>query len=244
MIYFSLFLLAIAAWSLGTVAAGGAVMLLLPILPLFIAPAQVIPAIALGSFIANPYRAFLFINDVNWRIGAWMVAGSLFGAILGSYIFVQLANENIKLLIGIFLIITALQYWFKFKTHVLSIPDWAFLPLSCLVSFISAIVGGAGPVYNPFLAAKQLSKEAIVATKSINSLVMQLTKVIGYIIFGAFTLSIGGLGIAIGLGALVGVYFGKQFMNKINQRQFEVIMAGMMLLIGIYFCYHAIGINS
>ena len=235
--YLVLVILGVGAWSIGTAAAGGAVMILLPILPFFISPAQAIPAIALGSLIANPYRALLFIKSVNWPIGSWMMSGSLLGSIIGSYIFVQLANDNIKLLVGLFLVVTGLQYWFDFKTQLLRIPNWGFMPLSCLVSLLSAIVGGAGPVYNPFLAAKDLSKEAIVATKSVNSLLMQLSKLFGYAFFGAFNLSIGAYGIAIGVGALIEVYCGKRFLHKLNHQQFKKMMAAVMVCSGLVFCF-------
>src|SRR5690606_9257020 len=76
-----LFLAAAAAWFVGTVTAGGAVMLMIPLVGLLLGAQTVAPAVSLGAFIANPSRAWLFRRDICWPVARRLVAGSLIGAL-------------------------------------------------------------------------------------------------------------------------------------------------------------------
>ena len=84
-----------------------------------------------------------------------------------------------------------------------------FFPLGITVSFLSGLVGATGPVLNPFMLSYGLEKEQLVATNSLNSLIMQSTKLTTYTVFGALTWQTGAYGILLGLGAILGVYIAR-----------------------------------
>ncbi|MDX2464549.1 MAG: sulfite exporter TauE/SafE family protein [Porticoccus sp.] len=221
------------AWFISTVAAGGAAMLMIPLVSLLIGPQVVAPVISLGAFLANPSRAWLFRGHIDWTVSRWLIPGSLLGAVLGSWAFTQISGQWIQVVLGLFLISTIFQYQFgKSKCSFLMKKCW-FFPVGVIISFLSAIIGGTGPVHNPFMLNYGLEKERLVATKAINSLVMQLTKLISYTGFGVMTLEIGGYGLIIGIGGLIGAWLASRHLKKIDPSRFRSYTLILMPICGV-----------
>lgn len=85
-----------------------------------------------------------------------------------------------------------------------------------------------------------LEKEHRVGTKAINSLVMQFTKLISYGAFGALSMQIAGFGVALGLGAVVGVFLARKHLESIDTHRFRGYTLILMLISGIAMLYRAI----
>lgn len=220
------------AWFISTIAAGGAAMLMIPLITLMLGPQSVAPAISLGAFLANPSRAWLFRNHVDWKVCHWLIPGSLLGAILGAWTFTQISPQWIEIFLGLFLVSTVFQYQFGKSTRSFPMKKRWFFPLGVVVSFLSGVIGGTGPVHNPFMLNYGLEKERLVATKAINSLVMQLTKLIAYTGFGAMTLEIGSYGLVIGIGGAIGAWFASKHLKNIDPTRFRVYTLILMPICG------------
>lgn len=221
------------AWFISTVAAGGAAMLMIPVLSFMLGPQVVAPAISLGAFLANPSRAWMFRDHIDWKVSSWLIPGSLAGAILGAWAFTQISTQWIQALLGLFLISTVFQYQFGKSKRSFTMKKRWFFPLGVAISFMSSIVGGTGPVQNPFMLNYGLEKEKLVATKAINSMAMQLTKLISYTGFGAMTLEIGGYGLAIGIGGSIGAWFASHHLKQINPGRFRIYTLILMPICGV-----------
>ncbi len=78
-----------------------------------------------------------------------------------------------------------------------------------------------------------LEKEQLVTTKSLNSLVMQLTKLTTYTIFGAITWQTGIYGILLGLGAVLGVYVAREHLLNIHLERFRNYTLAIMSISGV-----------
>lgn len=228
-----LFFLGLGSWFFSTVAAGGAATLLIPVLGFIVAAEMIAPSITVAALFANPTRALLFRHDANWQVIRFLVTGSITGALVGAYLFTQVDAQWLQILIGVFLISTVAQYRFGKSRRSFPMKLSWFFPLGFIVAFISGLIGAAGPVYNPFMLNYGLEKEALVATKAINSLIMQISKLLGYGIFGALTLNIGIYGVAIGLGAMVGIYLAKKHLLTINEDRFRQYTLILMPLCGV-----------
>jgi uncharacterized membrane protein YfcA len=241
MTFLVLFIGGAIAWFISTVAAGGAAMLMIPVLSLMLGPQVVAPAISLGALLANPSRAWLFRTHINWHVSCWLIPGSLAGAVLGAWAFTQISAQWIQVVLGLFLISTVFQYQFgKSKRSFIMKRRW-FFPLGLSVSFISGIVGGSGPAHNPFMLNYGLEKEQLVATKAINSLVMQLTKLVAYTGFGAMTLEIGIYGLVIGIGGAIGAWIASNHLKNINPSRFRVYTLILMPICGVLLLSKAFG---
>lgn len=232
MIYLTLILCGSIAWFISTVAAGGAATLLVPVIGLLLGVQYVAPVISVASLCTNPGRSFLFRDHVDWQILRYLLPGSLLGAFLGAWSFSFLDPEWIQLVIALFLISYVLQYRFGISTISVRTRAWWFLPLGLLIAFLSGLVGATGPILNPFLLSYGLEKEHLVGTKSVNSLVMQFTKLATYTLFGALTSEIVLYGVLLGIGAIAGVYIARHHLFNIHPERFRAYTMLMMLIAG------------
>lgn len=221
MFYLFLLVAGALAWMISTVAAGGAAMLLIPILGLSLAPQSVAPVITVASLMANPSRTFVFWQHIYWPAVRWLLPGSLIGAVAGAVAFTHVPAELLQLLLGLFLISTVWQYRFGKRKKSFPMPLKGFLPLGLVVSFVSGLIGGTGPVMNPFFLNHGMEKEQLVATKAINSLALQSTKLLSYISLGAISLEMGIYGVVIGLGGIAGVFWARNHLKKIDDDRFR-----------------------
>lgn len=208
-------------------------MLLLPTLGLFIAADILIPAISLAALTANPTRAWTFRQYIHWPVAKWLIPGSILGALIGAWLFSLLNPFWIQLLLAIFLISTLWQFRFGKRKKSFPMPISGFLPLGMAVAGISGVAGGTGPIQNPFLLNAGLEKEQLIATKAVNSLALQLTKVAGYAAFGAMTPNVWVMGIAIGAGAIAGILLAKKHLFTITDSRFRQYTLMLMPLCGI-----------
>jgi uncharacterized protein len=233
MIYLLLFLSGTLAWAISTAAAGGAATLLIPIIGFLLGAQLVPPVISIASIIANPSRVFFFYHFIDWKVILYLMPGSLLGATLGAWSFTQINIELIQIILGVFLITYVFQYKFtRTKLHFHMQRRW-FFPLGVTASFLSGLVGATGPILNPFMLSYGLEKEQLVATKSINSLVMQLTKLTTYSIFGAISWQAGIYGLLLGLGAVLGVYIARLHLLGIHLERFRNYTLAIMAISGV-----------
>jgi uncharacterized membrane protein YfcA len=95
------------------------------------------------------------------------------------------------------------------------------------------VIGEAGPVLNPFYLNYGVQKEALVGTKSVNSIAMQTTKLAGYFAFGALLKEFLIYGVVIGTAAALASWTGKQILARIEARRFRQYVVALMVLAGL-----------
>lgn len=240
MYFLLLFIFGLIAWFFSTVAAGGAATLLIPIITFMLGAQMVAPIISVAGILANPSRALLFRKHINWQVIRYLLPGSIIGAIFGAWSLTNTNAQLIQVILGLFLITYVVQDQFsKTKLTIKMRLSW-FFPLGLIVSFLSGLIGATGPAHNPFMLSYGLEKERLVGTKAINSLIMQVTKLISYGAFGVLTYQIATYGIALGLGAIVGVFFARKHLSTINPNQFRRYTMILMFISGIVMLYKAL----
>ncbi len=232
MSFIALFVLGLLCWLFSTVSAGGAATIVLPILGFAAGVDIAVPVVAFAALMANPSRAWMFRRYIDWQVARWLIPGSLLGAILGAYSFSLLSPEWLQALLGVFLISTVFQFRAGKSQRRFNVRPSTFLPIGALVSFSSGVVGGSGPVLNPFFLNYGTEKEALVATKAVNSLVMQLAKLTVYASMGVITQQVSSFGLALGLGAIVGTFLGKKHLLNIDAQRFKVYTLVIMQIAG------------
>ena len=233
MIYLGLIITGTLAWFISTLSAGGAAMLVIPLLGVMLGAELVAPVLSVATVIANPARAMMFRRFIRMDVIKWLLPGSLFGAIGGSLVLSRSDPIWIQLLIGLLLSTTFLQYRWGKASQSFKVNVWWFFPLGVLVAALSAITGATGPVLNPFLLNYGLVKEHLVGTKSFNSLFMQLTKLGAYVSLGLMSQNAWLAGLALGVGAVIGAWLAKKRFSHITVQQFRVYMIAMMTISGL-----------
>lgn len=240
MIYVTLIVAGAIAWFISTIAAGGGAILLVPLVSALLGAQMVAPVVTVGTLIAAPSRAFLFWQHIDWRVIAWQVPGTLIGAILGSVLLVQLDPFWIKIFIGVFLISTLFQFSFGNAAVLFPMRVPFLLPIGILVGFISGMVGAVGPILNPFYLNVGLVKEKMIATKALNSVLMQSTKIGTYTLVGVLTWDSAFYGVLIGAGAVVGTLLGKKALSKMPTEHFLKGVVWMMVVCGVLILYRTL----
>ncbi len=233
MLYLALFLCGGIAWFISTIAAGGAATLLIPVIGFLLGAQYVAPIISFASLISNPTRAWLFRDHIDWKVIAFLMPGSLIGAFLGAWSFSFLDPKWVQIVIALFLLSYVFQYKFGISTIKFVVKRYWFFPLGTIIAFLSGLIGATGPILNPFLLNYGLKKEQLVGTKSINSLLMQLTKLTTYTIFGVLTFQIAIYGIVLGIGAVTGVIYARHHLFRIDHERFRFYTILMMFIAGV-----------
>lgn len=220
------------AWLVSILSGGGGAMLLIPLLTWTIGPRGVAPVIAMVTLFDGPVRLALFWRHVRWDVVRWYLPGAIAGATLGGYVFANTRADWLKVIAGLFLISTVFQYSFGKRKRSFNMRRWMFLPIGFVVSLVSGIIGEAGPVLNPFYLNYGVEKEAMIGTKSVNSIAMQATKLASYFAFGALLKEFLIYGVVIGVSAALASWTGKRFLARMEGKRFRQFVITLMVVAG------------
>ncbi|MGM8897336.1 MULTISPECIES: sulfite exporter TauE/SafE family protein [unclassified Psychrobacter] len=228
-----LFAAGMIAFIISTVSGGGGAMLLIPVTSSMIGTAVAPPVINLATLISNASRLYLFWNDIDWSLTKYYVPSAIVGAWLAALVFSRLDAGWIQLLVGVFLVSTIFQYKFGKVDKTFDMPKAGFIPLGFIIAFMSTLVGGLGPILNPFYMNAGLEKEKLIATKTTNSFFVGIVQIGSYAFFGVFTVKLWVYGLVLGLGAVVGNVIGKRFLTGMSISQFRIMLLMLMVISGL-----------
>lgn len=229
----ALFAAGLASWIISTLSAGGGSVLLLLLLSWLLAGQPIAPVVAIASLAVSPARMILLWHHIDWQLVRWYVPGAALGAATGGWLFTRINGPWLDVLVALFLISTAWQ--FRFGRRAISFPmrlGW-FVPVSVASGTISALVGASGLLVNPFYLNYGLGKEALLATRAVNSLVIQIVKLASYATFGALTLPVIGHGAAVSLGGMLAVWVANPWLTWLENRRFRAAAVLMMVAGGV-----------
>lgn len=222
------------AWLISTLAGGGSPMILIPVVSIWLGSQAVAPVVTLGMFLGNTQRAWMFWDKIDWRLTAWFVPGAIAGSILGAYAFTKIDVAWLEIAIGLFLILSVFgSNWINPGKSTFSMKIWHFLPLGVVNAVISGLVGSSGPIINPFYLSYGLSKENLIATKSVNVLIIHTVKIITYVSLGVIKPEYLGYGLILSLAAIPGNLLGQQILQRMSGQQFRQVVLAMMLVSGV-----------
>lgn len=237
-----LFALGVMAFIISTISGGGGALILIPAVSAAIGAPAAPPVINLGTFISRPSRMLMFWHDIDWSLIKYYVPSAILGAWLAGLLFSRLNAQWIQLVVGIFLVSTLFQYRFGKIDKTFHMPKSGFVPLGFIVAFVSTLVGGLGPVMNPFYMNTGLQKEDLIATKTANSFFVGIAQIGSYAFFGVLSSKLWIYGLVLGLGAVLGNYIGKQFLAGMTVKQFRLLLLILMTVSGLYMIYKNINV--
>jgi uncharacterized membrane protein YfcA len=228
------------AFIISTVAGGGGALILVPIVTFYLGAQAAAPVISLGNTINRPVRLVLFWKYIDWSVAKYYVPGGIAGALAGAYLFATINAEILQIVVGLFLISTVFQFNFGRSERSFEVKAIHFLPLGLAVSLFSALIGATGPVLNPFYLNYGLEKERMIATKTVNSFLVGLTKIGSYTFLGALHGRLWLYGIVIGLAAGIASYIGKRILSEISSKMFRVLVIALMVISGAALIYEQV----
>jgi uncharacterized membrane protein YfcA len=222
------------AFSLSAVCGGGAGLLLMPALGLYLPIAQVPPALSIGTLSSSASRIFIFYKSIRWSIVRWFVPTAVPAVFLGAWLLHFVNPLYLEILMGIFLI-SNLPFLFRKKVSEPA-PDKAshklLLVIGFLAGFLSGLTGAVGLLFNRFYLRYGLSKEEIVATRAANEVILHVIKLALYFSFGLITGKVVGVGVAIALAGFLSTWFMKWGLKKISELFFRRVGYASMVISG------------
>ena len=234
------FISGIIAFTISTISGGGGLLMLIPFFNFLVGASKTAPIVNLGGLISRPTRILIFWKHIVWKVFWYYVPTAMLGAFIASWWFTSIKIVWLQIFIALFLISTIFQYKFGKKARTFQVKLWYFIPLGFLVSIIGTFTGGLGPVLNPFYLNAGITKESLIATKSVNSFFLGLAQISSYTFFGILTKDLILYGIVLGLGATIGNLIGKKLLQKMTAQQFRIWVIAIMVISGIVLLYKSI----
>lgn len=206
-------------------------MLFLPVLVATYGVKASVPILSVSVLLGNAARVYFNRGELNLKLVALFSLGAIPFAIFGSFVYVSLPDFWIKKAIGIFLITTVILRHIHgdFKLT----KTWIFTPLGALTGFLSALMGGVGPVSSPFFLAYGLTKEAFIGTEALCAVGMHVVKTITYQRLGVLDSRGLILGFGFGIVMMGGSYVAKKILEKLPREKFLVLVEVMLTVIGV-----------
>ena len=228
-------ILSIAAFftsALTAVAGAGGGAALIAVMLQFMPPAAAIPVHGAVHLVSNLTRCFLLWHYMSWPIIIRFALPLPLGAGLGIWVFQGLSPETVKILIGIFVLLSLVsgrKSWLWGK----ELPLWSFYPLGFVAGILNMIVGAIAPILGVFVIRSDLNKENVVATLGLFGVISNVAKVTAFTLVG-FNFQPFGMAIFFMIPAVIlGTRFGRIVLAKINERIFLMVFKVILLCLGL-----------
>lgn len=220
----------IASTLSGIVGFGGA-MIFLPVLVVVYGVRASVPILTVSVLLGNLSRVYFNRRELDLKLVAIFSLGALPFAVLGSFVYVALPTFWIKKAIGLFLLLMVLLRHIHRDFKVTN--AWIFAPLGAVTGFLSALMGGVGPVSSPFFLAYGLVKEAFVGTEALCAVGMHLVKSVTYNRLHVLNAKELWTGLGFGLVMTLGSYTARKALERISRQRFLLLVEIMLVVIGL-----------
>ena len=209
--------------------AGGGTVLLAAMLQ-FMNPAEAIPVHGAIQLTSNLTRTWLLRKFVNWEIIFKFSLLLPFGIFLGLKIFQNIDSDNIKILIGIFILLALGFQNLKIIKNI-KISTNIYLLIGFFTGILNILVGVIAPLLAVIVKQSISEKKSIVGTLGYFGLIGNLIKIIGFSFIGFSFLAYIDTLLMVIPATLIGSRIGQFLLNKISNRIFTIMF--QIILIGL-----------
>lgn len=230
-------LLGVVAFVASTLAAvtgfGGAV-ILLPAVVAVVGVRDAIPVLTVAQLLGNAGRVWANRREVAWPVVGWYTLGAIPAALLGGVLFAGAPLAVLTRLVGVFLLVMVVFWYFR-GDRFPRLPRRGFAPLGAASSFISALVGSAGPLTAPFFVSHGLVRGAYIGTEALAALITHFVKLIAYGTTSILTAHSIVAGVLLGVVMILGAFAGRWLVDRITERVFVLLIQGTLVVAGLLF---------
>ena len=235
----SLLILTAGLTSLITAAMGiGGGVLLLAIMATIVPVAALIPVHGLVQLGSNGNRAWMTRQHTDWALVKRFILGAVLGALIASFIVVQLPLNWIQFSVAAFILY--LVWGPKPGKHSLSAPGQ--LVAGAITTVVSMFVGATGPLVAGFIHRHGMDKLATTATfascmSAQHLLKMTVFSAVGFAFWQWLPLVVGMI-----LAGTVGSWLGLKLLDRIPSEQFKQIFRWVVTLLALRLLWQAGGL--
>jgi uncharacterized membrane protein YfcA len=155
-----------------------------------------------------------------------------FGIFVGLKIFQNVESDNIKILIGFFILLAIVIQNFKIISN-LKIPTNVYLIIGFLTGILNILVGVIAPLLAVILKQSISEKKSIVGTLGYFGLIGNLIKIIGFSFIGFSFFEYLDTFLMILPATLIGSRIGQFLLNKISNKFFTVMFQLILVALAI-----------
>jgi len=212
---------------LSTVAGMGGGLLILATCSQIMPISTVIPLNGMFVFAGQVTRTIQFRKHIPWDIALPFIPGSVIGAALGTFIYFNLSEVAIALILG------TVMLWFSWvprgetSQKIANTIPHPYFWVGIIHTFLST-VSGAGGLMQSLMVNSKLPKESVVATIAATLLAMSIFKTTGFFLAGFNYLDWLPIILLSWLTGVAGTALGKMTLNRIPDIYFRRLIKGMV----------------
>lgn len=228
------FIAAFIAEIIGTIAGFGSSTIFLPLALFFVDFETAIVLVAIFHLFGNLARITFFRQGFDKRIILEFGLPGFLLSMLGAFLIGILPQQVLKLILGVFLIVTSASFLAK---PGLKFPanTGTLIAGGSVTGFITALVGTGGALRATMLQGFNIEKVKYIATAAIIALGTDITRISVYLSQGFLTERYYlYLPILFGV-ALAGSFLGRKVVGRINQDRFRKVVLIAIILVSIKF---------
>ena len=211
--------------------AGGGTVLLAAMLQIM-NPSEAIPVHGVIQFTSNIARTWLLRKFVKWSIILKFSLMIPLGVYIGLEIFQSINAEDIKKLIGSFIIIALILQNIKFIKNLIISSNWYYI-VGLFTGILNILVGVIAPLLAVIVKQSINEKKSIVGTLGYFGLVGNLTKIIGFSLIGFSFLEYLDTFLLMIPATLLGSRIGQYLLDKINNKLFFYIFQIILIFLAL-----------
>jgi len=230
-IAFYILMVLIAGTVSGITGFGGAA-ILLPMLIGIVGPRDAVVVLTIAQILGNAGRVWFNFSDCDRKVISWFSIGAIPVAIFGAVLFTKAPLGILTPGLGIALIgLVALRRTRWADKYRPNRTGW--IGIGAGLGLISSLVGTAGPLASPFFLQYGLVKRAYIGTEAATALISHLTKLVVYVVMSLVFPKLILVGTIIGIGLIIGAYFGKAIVDRLPKEKFIIAVEVMLCIAGL-----------
>lgn len=227
-----LFFAALIAATISGAAGFGGALVLLPIVTAIVGVKAAIPILTIGQIFGNASRVWFGRKELRWKPILFFLVAAIPFTIFGSYLFVRIKSENIKIGIGVLLILIVIYR--RIQNKNIALGNKGMMLGGGLTGFLSGIAGSAGPLGAAFFFSCNLTAAGYIASEAFTALSMHLTKTLVYNKFSLVGQSELLYGVFIGIAMIIGSWVGKKIITKLSPKAFTLLVESLLVISAIH----------
>lgn len=217
---------------------GGLGVLAVPLMSLVIAPQQAAAILLPLLIVMDWFTIWHYRKNWDKRNLIILLPAAIVGIVLGSLFFKYLTEAHIRIMVGVLAVMFVGNYFIKrqsVKQHSADVPRG--LLWGSVAGFTSFGVHAGGPPINIYLLPQQLDKSIFVGTTVLFFTIVNLIKVLPYMLLGQF--STGNLLTSLILAPLapIGVWLGVKLHSRVNEKLFYTLCYIFLFVTGLKLLY-------
>jgi len=196
----------------------------------------------LSSFAAGA-QVYKFRRDLPVvRRLAWLLAGALVGAVIGSYLLKRLPTTFLAILLGTFTLAYVAVALSGFRPSVAPKTERVLSPAVGLVAgVVNSTVGSSGPVLGPYFLALGIAPSAFIVSLSTSFFVMGLVRLVTLAALEVYTWPIVLAGLALLVPTFGGQLVGFWLQSRVPKQVFERMVLVLLAIAAAYMLFRGIG---